>query len=123
MSFWGALLSFLNRRNYCLKLPYGRYCDPLFAYRVLLGGNCDTLLDKRESENPDIWIQAELELCKLIRQAFQLPDFDPTTGDGWTDEMCLETLQFFLDYLEGKGWAGRQTSPMSAPPTADPAER
>lgn len=116
------MISRLFRRRVGYRLPCGRYADPLAAYRSLLSGGCDDLLDKRESPSPSVWIDAETKLCNLVREAFLVPKFDPDSGTGYTDEMCLDVLESFLEYVAGKGWAGRPTLPTSVQPTADPAD-
>lgn len=110
----------LFRRRVGYRLPDGRYADPLRAYRVLLAGNCDGLLDKRDADVPSVWHEAETALCDLVREAFAVPKFDPESGTGYTDEMCLELLKEFLEYVQGKGWASRPSSPIMSPFMVDP---
>lgn len=91
------------------RLPCGRYCDPLRAYRALLVGGCDDLLDARGSPVPEVAAAAEAKLCDIARTAFAVPPLDPATGRGYTDELALDALDAFLEFCDRKKWTGRRS--------------
>lgn len=102
-------------------LPGGGYRDGLRAYRRLLAGGANALLDRREADDPAAWDAAEAALCDLVRAALDLPPLDPATGRGWGDEAALAVYEAFAGWCEKKGWRG-QPSPTSPPATAAPAD-
>jgi len=99
------MFSFFKRKfksQYLYKLPCGKYVDPLNVYRKLITSNINDLLDKRESEVLQTYVKAETDLCKLIRDTFEIPSLDKS-GDGYTDKDCLELLDNYFEYIEKKG--------------------
>jgi len=71
-----------------------------------------TELDKLTGDDPKIVAQrAVLEVAKVKIEgalaeatitAFDMPPFDPTTGEGVTEYDALDILRQFMEYAEGK---------------------
>lgn len=109
------MFGFLFRKRAGFRLPTGEYCDPLRAYRILLAGNINGILDRCRSPFPDKYVKAEEEACDLARQAFGLEEFDPRTGCGCTDEEATQALESFMEFLSKKGWAAKPSLTSSPP--------
>lgn len=59
---------------------------------------------------------AHQNLCRGVRAAFGLPDFDEATGKGCTDTMAIAVLNHWQDWLEKKSGSTQET-PTSSPPS------
>lgn len=101
------------------RLPCGRYADALAAYKVLLRGGVNRLLDECAASDATKAATAETAVCELARRAFGLKPVDPRTGVGYADADCLDLLDAFFEWLGAKK-ATPQSSPTSAAPTDSP---
>ena len=104
-----------ERQVYKFAAPDGstRFADPLDLYRKLLiafGGSFqayDQSLPPREGQelDPDGEVQraqAEEKVVAAVRGVLQLKPVDPLTGEGATDQQCLDVIDDFMRYLAEK---------------------
>jgi hypothetical protein len=89
------------------EVPTGsgtKFVDPLRVYRRLthaLGQDPTATLTQARSPDPSVAFQAQEELYRAARFAFELP-FDPATGQGATEEVLNAALRSYRDYVEKK---------------------
>lgn len=95
------------------------YVDPLAALAAIheaalgLGKTLEDISRNMGSANPDLSIPAETQAVLIVRQAFKLPEIDPSTGEGFTREFVMQLYSEFFDWLEKKktGTGVTPTSP------------
>jgi hypothetical protein len=104
------------------------YGDPIAIHRrftLATGGDPDALLqlvappEGQPETSTDILrrLDAEEQLARAARKAFQLPEYDTTTGQGATDDEALSLLWKWLEWMQKKSLTPAPT-PTSPPPTA-----
>jgi hypothetical protein len=96
-----------------------RYADPLAVrrkLRILLGGDGTQVLEACNSPDPQTALEGWHRLLMAIAYAFEVPTFDPATGQGLREEELLGLWNGFQDWLKKKQ-TSTASSPTSAPPT------
>lgn len=91
------------------------FADPLALKRKLvqaargdLAGLIQRATPPEENAGPEApdrtldRMNAETELLAVVREAFQLPEINPATGEGCTDSMVWRVWDHFGDYLSGE---------------------
>lgn len=113
--------------RFVLTFPSGqqvpRYADPIAVKRnlhIATGGRLNKLIadankDVRTADNPPLddespermaALQARGTLAGAACYAFELPRFDPMTGDGMTEEEAMSLLMEYLTWLDQKKTSG-----------------
>lgn len=87
--------------KYAYKLPCGRYIDPLHVYKLLLKNDINKYIEARKTKNELQYVQAEINLCTVIRDSFDIPSLSKR-GEGYTEQDTLDLLADFLGYIEKK---------------------
>lgn len=102
-----------------------RYADPIAVKRMLhiaTGGRLNKLIEdaNRDAHGPEAFplddesperlaaLQARGVLATATCHAFGLPLFDPTTGEGLTEEEALALLREYLLWLDQKKTSGER---------------
>lgn len=95
------------------------FADVAKVHRKLgacLDGEPNKVIEDSNSPDPEIASNATEKLVRAVRVAFDLPPFTPATGEGLTEDQCVETLNTFSDFLTKKETTP-EPSPTSSPPT------
>lgn len=103
-----------DRLIYRPPLPDAPGLDPLRVergLRIASKGEFNAWLDEMAGKDDYAAAVAEEKVLAAAREAFGYPQ------DKVLDEVVLHVLDDFLRWLEGKGWAARNSG-TSAPPTA-----
>lgn len=108
---------FKSTKPFGFVLPCGRYIDPLKAFRELVKANVNKLIDER-ADNATYYL-ADVALCKLVREVFALPELD-NKGQGYDDQLVLDTLDNFLRYIEKKEKRENASVTLPQPMAASP---
>lgn len=90
-----------------------RYLDPYKAWRLLWSLSANKINEWILNNDP--------QRFSVARQVLDLPEIDPTTGAGYTEDLVDTALNTFAGYLEKKG-SRVSSSPSSPPCTACPHE-
>jgi hypothetical protein len=101
------------------------HADPVAVHRAFtraLGGDPEPTLKAAcaEGDSPADRLRrldAEEKLAAAARTAFDLPAFDPATGQGCMEDECLDVLWDWLAWLQKKSVTTAPT-PTSPPSTA-----
>lgn len=94
--------------------------DPLALERALLsclGPDAGRVLEEANSPDNLLALAATGQLVEGIRTAFSMVPFDPSSGAGATEAMCLDALEALYDCLDAKKKPAVNL-PISPPPTA-----
>lgn len=81
------------------------YADPMHIFRRLIlafDGNPNAILERLNADEPFVWASAVEQAIPGIRVAFEMAEFDPTTGAGATSADCLAALHAWQGWLAAK---------------------
>lgn len=96
-----------------------RYADPFRVRRrlnAMLGGQsgADRVVKAWSSPEPRAALEAGELLMSAVREAFDLPAFDPKTGQGAGEEVLLQL------WNEWQKWCGQKKTTAATSPTGTP---
>lgn len=83
--------------------------DPVAIYRRILAaceGDVNLLLSRVSSEirdqQPLLWAESMARLMEVVRGVLGMIPFDPSTGEGATDQDCLNALEAWRTWMNEK---------------------
>lgn len=97
------------------------HADPLQVYRRLqfrLDGESNKYLKLAREGDPSEKFHAWEKLIPAVRYAFDMPDFDPSTGKGSQEADCRAVLRAYLEFVQEKKEPGPTCQTYSLPTPA-----